>query len=141
MKTSGTQLARRAAIMTAILAVLVAGGIYGKRLASPSQAEPVAAAPAVGVVVQTLAEQKVRVWSEFSGRLHAVDSAEIRPEVVGRVTAVLFEDGQSVKGGRPAVRHRHPVVRGGGGPRRGQSRLGRRPTRPSPRSSSTVPPA
>jgi multidrug efflux system membrane fusion protein len=38
----------------------------------------------------------MRIWSEFSGRLHAVDAAEIRPEVSGRITEVLFEDGQTV---------------------------------------------
>ncbi len=31
--------------------------------------------------------------------MHAVDSAEVRPEVGGRITEVLFEDGQSVKAG------------------------------------------
>jgi multidrug efflux system membrane fusion protein len=51
------------------------------------------------VTVQTLAPQKIRVWSEFSGRLHAVDSAEIRPEVGGRITEVRFEDGAMVKAG------------------------------------------
>ena len=55
--------------------------------------------PAVAVVVQTLKPQKVRVWSEFSGRLQAVDSAQIKPEVSGRITEVLFEDGQEVKAG------------------------------------------
>jgi membrane fusion protein, multidrug efflux system len=50
-------------------------------------------------MVRTLAEQKMRIWSEFSGRLHAVDAAEIRPEVSGRITEVLFEDGQTVKAG------------------------------------------
>jgi multidrug efflux system membrane fusion protein len=53
----------------------------------------------VPVTVRTLAGQKVRIWSEFSGRLEAVDAAEIRPEVGGRITEVLFEDGQIVKAG------------------------------------------
>ncbi len=51
------------------------------------------------MTVRTLAEKKVRIWSEFSGRLQAVDAAEIRPEVSGRITQVLFEDGQAVKAG------------------------------------------
>jgi membrane fusion protein, multidrug efflux system len=58
-----------------------------------------AAQSAMPVTVRTLAAQKVRVWSEFSGRLQAVDAAEIRPEVGGRITQVLFEDGQTVKAG------------------------------------------
>src|SRR5882757_11517025 len=44
-------------------------------------------------------ERKVRLWSEFSGRLQAVDAAEIRPEVSGRITEVRFQDGQTVKAG------------------------------------------
>lgn len=51
------------------------------------------------VTVKTIDRQKVRVWSEFSGRLQAVDTAEIRPEVSGRITEVHFEDGELVKAG------------------------------------------
>src|SRR5437868_49464 len=53
----------------------------------------------VPVTVQTLNPQKLRVWSEFSGRLNAVDYAEIRPEVSGRITEVRFKDGQTVHAG------------------------------------------
>jgi multidrug efflux system membrane fusion protein len=63
-------------------------------------ATPVAAAkPPASVVVQTMIEQNVRLWTEFSGRLHAVDYAEIRPEVSGRIMEVRFTDGQIVKAG------------------------------------------
>lgn len=51
------------------------------------------------VTVKTIERQKVRIWSEFSGRLQAVDIAEIRPEVGGRITEVHFEDGGLVKAG------------------------------------------
>jgi multidrug efflux system membrane fusion protein len=80
-------------------AVIIAGAVYSVRAtrATPEEAPP--APRAIPVVVRTLAEQKIRVWSEYSGRLHAVDSAEIRPEVGGRITEVRFEDGQNVKAG------------------------------------------
>ena len=39
----------------------------------------------------------VRVWKEFPGRLVAVESAEIRPQVSGRITEIYFEDGQHVE--------------------------------------------
>lgn len=65
---------------------------------NPDETQAGPAAP-VSVVVKTLAEEKIRPWTEFSGRLHAVDSAEIRPEVSGRITEVRFEDGQRVKEG------------------------------------------
>jgi multidrug efflux system membrane fusion protein len=58
-----------------------------------------AARPPAQVVVTTLAPRKVRLWSEFSGRLHAIDYAEIRPEVSGYITDVKFADGQLVKQG------------------------------------------
>jgi membrane fusion protein, multidrug efflux system len=100
MSTTLNQALRRPLVTSAIVAILIAGGGYAAtRSASPSQAAAPAASPAVPVLVHTLAQQKVRVWSEFSGRLHAVDSAEIRPEVGGRITEVLFEDGQNVKAG------------------------------------------
>ncbi len=51
------------------------------------------------VTVKTIEPQKVRLWSEFSGRLQAVDIAEIRPQVSGRITEVHFEDGDLVKAG------------------------------------------
>lgn len=51
------------------------------------------------VTVKTMEPQKVFLWSEFSGRLQAVDSAEIRPEVSGRITEVRFEDGDKVDEG------------------------------------------
>jgi multidrug efflux system membrane fusion protein len=65
------------------------------------------AAPAMGngvpasipVSVQTVARQKLRLWNDFSGRLRAVNSADIRPEVSGRITEVRFQDGQTVKAG------------------------------------------
>jgi multidrug efflux system membrane fusion protein len=94
--------ARRPLIASAVAALLVAGGAYAVLSvnAGGGGAPTSAATPAaVPVTVRTLAEQKVRVWSEFSGRLQAVDAAEIRPEVGGRMTQVLFEDGQIVKAG------------------------------------------
>jgi multidrug efflux system membrane fusion protein len=78
------------------LAALVAIAWWVARHHSPSGAN---AYPAAAVTVQTLREQNVRLWSEFSGRLQAVDSAEIRPEVGGRITEVRFEDGQYVHQG------------------------------------------
>src|ERR1700722_3141109 len=103
MNTHRNHAFRRPLIATALAALLVAGGVYGVRFTSLSQSEaqaaPAAAPQAVPVTVRTLAEKKVRLWSEFSGRLQAVDAAEIRPEVSGRITQVLFEDGQTVKAG------------------------------------------
>ena len=67
--------------------------------ASAQPAETPMATPAVPVVVRTVSPDDVMIWSEFSGRLNAVDFAEIRPQVSGRITQVRFADGQSVKAG------------------------------------------
>ena len=56
-------------------------------------------APPPQVEIKTIRPQKVRVWSEFSGRLVAVDAAEIKPEVNGRIMEVKFEDGDLVNEG------------------------------------------
>jgi multidrug efflux system membrane fusion protein len=63
-----------------------------------ASAGPAAAAP-VPVVARTIAPRDVRIWSSFSGRMQAVDAAEIRPEVTGRITEIRFKDGQMVHAG------------------------------------------
>lgn len=54
---------------------------------------------AVSVTVQKIEPENVRLWSEFSGRMSAVDYSEIRPEVSGRITEIRFRDGQVVHAG------------------------------------------
>jgi multidrug efflux system membrane fusion protein len=98
MKARIQSLLRRALVTGALLAVIGVGGVYATRIPRAS-GDPPAAPPPMSVTVHTLAPQKVRVWSEFSGRLHAVDAAEIRPEVGGRITEVRFEDGAIVTAG------------------------------------------
>ena len=88
-----------------LVALIVIGGVaggayyYSKASAAPVAAAAPHAKPPTPVVVQTLSEQNVRLWTQFSGRMHAVDYAEIRPEVSGRITEVRFQDGQQVKAG------------------------------------------
>jgi membrane fusion protein, multidrug efflux system len=55
--------------------------------------------PVVSVSVDQLTPQTVNPFSEFSGRINAVDYAEIRPQVVGRITEIRFHDGQWVNAG------------------------------------------
>jgi multidrug efflux system membrane fusion protein len=94
----------RIVALVVVLAAL-AGGYYfytthqGTAGGAPAAAGGGMKMPPANVTVQTLAEQKVRLWSEFSGRMAAIDYAEIRPEVSGRITKVLFQDGQYVKAG------------------------------------------
>ncbi|MCE5315783.1 MAG: efflux RND transporter periplasmic adaptor subunit [Parachlamydia sp.] len=79
-------------ILLALIAISITYYIYRKPTNGTEEAIPT-------VTVKTIQPQKVRLWSEFSGRLQAVDTAEIRPEVSGRITEVHFEDGGLVKAG------------------------------------------
>ncbi len=81
-----------------IFAVLVS--VIIESASSAAKASPPPPAPqAVPVSVQTVQPRHVKVWSEFSGRMKAVDYAEIRPEVSGRITSINFKDGQMVEAG------------------------------------------
>ncbi len=61
--------------------------------------DPPALPPPAAVTVAAVQPQSVRIWSDFSGRLAAVNAADIRPEVSGRVTEIRFKDGQYVHAG------------------------------------------
>jgi multidrug efflux system membrane fusion protein len=58
-----------------------------------------AANAAIPVTVAAVEQRPVRLSSEFSGRMTAVDSADVRPEVAGRITEIRFKDGQTVQAG------------------------------------------
>jgi len=53
----------------------------------------------VAVTVVRLETQAVSPFAEFSGRINAVDYAEIRPQVSGRITEIRFHDGEHVNAG------------------------------------------
>jgi multidrug efflux system membrane fusion protein len=91
---------KTAIVPLAVGAIALAVVGYGAwHFLAPHAAKKPAAPAPVSVTVQTVQQKTIRLWSEFSGRLHAVDSAEIRPEVSGRITEVRFDDGQDVKAG------------------------------------------
>jgi multidrug efflux system membrane fusion protein len=87
---------RRQAIGGALLLLL--GGGYALYHASAKPA-PQPAPPPSPVSVETLQPRTVHPFAEFSGRINAVDYAEIRPQVSGRITEIRFHDGQTVKQG------------------------------------------
>jgi multidrug efflux system membrane fusion protein len=51
------------------------------------------------VNVVTVIEKEVSEWDEFTGRLEAVESVEIRPRVSGYITEIHFEAGAIIKKG------------------------------------------
>src|ERR1700675_4657127 len=49
------------------------------------------------VNVATVIEKEVNEWDEFTGRLEAVESVEIRPRVSGYITEIRFQAGAIIK--------------------------------------------
>ena len=76
----------------AVLAVLVMSAC-GK---APQTA---ATMPAAKVSVAKVLEQPVNEWDEFTGRLEAPETVEIRPRVSGQIDDVAFTEGALVKKG------------------------------------------
>ena len=70
--------------------------------AGHSRAKPPAAAqPALPQVeVAEVIHRPLREWQEFSGRLQAVNTVDVRPRVSGYVDRVAFTDGARVKKGQ-----------------------------------------
>jgi len=55
--------------------------------------------PPPQVSVAQVLEKRVKDWDEFTGRLQAVESVEIRPRVSGYIDRVAFTEGSLVKSG------------------------------------------
>jgi multidrug efflux system membrane fusion protein len=90
------------------VAVLAIGGISAAwALGAFNPAGGAAAAagggapPPVAVSIAPVLEKTVTEWDEFSGRIQAIDSVEVRPQVSGIIEAVHFDEGQLVKKGDP----------------------------------------
>jgi multidrug efflux system membrane fusion protein len=80
-----------------LLALLLGAGLiaWQARPAASSVAPP----PPVPVTAEQVEPHTVIPFAQFSGRIDAVDYAEIRPQVSGRITEIRFHDGQRVKAG------------------------------------------
>ena len=64
-----------------------------------TQAAPPAGPPAAEVSVAPVVSRHVRQWDDFTGRVSAVESVELRPRVGGYIDRVAFAEGQEVKKG------------------------------------------
>jgi RND family efflux transporter MFP subunit len=58
-----------------------------------------AAPPPPQVSVAKVLERRVKDWDEFTGRMQAVETVEIRPRVSGYIDRVAFTEGSQVKRG------------------------------------------
>src|SRR5262245_12055837 len=81
------------ALIVAGVGALLAGGTPGEAKSTPP------AAPAPQVTTAEVAVRDLREWADFTGRLEAVDSVEVRARVSGYVEAVNFAEGGRVERG------------------------------------------
>ena len=94
----------RSLLMTVALVGLVAVGgwlLLSDLYKADAQigAAPAGPPPATPASVATVEAHQVTLWSEFSGRLEAIERVDIRPRVSGAVQSVHFREGALVKKG------------------------------------------
>ena len=90
-----THLIKTALYSAPVLAGALLLALHGRSEANLPKSE---AAPPEVTVAEVI-HRPLREWQEFSGRLQAVDTVEVRPRVNGFVNRVTFTDGARVKKG------------------------------------------
>jgi multidrug efflux system membrane fusion protein len=81
---------RVSVLSTLLVVAFITSGCEPNAAPAP-QATPVTAA--------TVVEREVAQWDEFTGRLRAIDSVEIRPRISGYIDRIAFREGGDVKKG------------------------------------------
>ncbi len=74
--------------------------LLGTALLTACSGEAPQQPPPPQVNVAQVVQKKVQLWDEFSGRIEAVDTVELRPRVSGYLSAVHFQEGSEVKRGQ-----------------------------------------
>ena len=85
--------ASAARFLPALLAAALA--VACSSAAAPGDGAP----PAPEVSVATVLARPVREWDDFTGRVSAVETVDLRPRVSGYVQRVAYEEGQRVRKG------------------------------------------
>ncbi len=90
--------------MTLLAALIASTGV----ITACGKAEDPAAAqqqmPKTVVDVQTIELQSIPVIQTFSGRVAAIETADVRPQATGVIDEVLFREGSIVQAGQPLYR-------------------------------------
>ena len=90
-------------ILSAVIIATVAGAGYyfenRQANASAANEETMQGPPATPVAIELVDAKPVQIWKDYSARLEAVEFAEIRPQVSGRIAEIRFKDGQDIEQG------------------------------------------
>ncbi len=84
--------------LPALGALALAAVIAAASACTPTAAQP-ADPPPMKVAAAEVLERDVTEWDEFTGRLEAVNTVELRPRVSGYVSRVAFTEGALVRAG------------------------------------------
>jgi membrane fusion protein, multidrug efflux system len=98
----------------ALVAGLAAAGYGWRALNLHESSQPATAAPVSNDVIVSAAHLKIgtiRRQIEAVGSLRSDESVIMRPEIAGRISEILFEEGQRVSRGMPLVRLDAAVAR------------------------------
>jgi multidrug efflux system membrane fusion protein len=87
-------------LLLPLYALALTAGLLGLSGCNASEAQEAAAEAPPEVTVAEVLVKPLRDWDEFTGRLEAVNSVEIRPRVGGYIEAVNFEEGSRVRKGQ-----------------------------------------
>lgn len=86
-----------------LILILAAAGYQYMTYADGNQkkqaAKPAGSPPPPVAQVLVMKPRSVRTWADYSGKLSAVNIAEIKPQVAGEIQKVLFKDGEIVDKG------------------------------------------
>ena len=81
------------ALGATIALLLTLPGCDGEQASGGGQAPP------PEVAVAQVLSKSVQQWDEYTGRVSAIDTVELRPRVSGYVQSVAYKEGQDVKQG------------------------------------------
>lgn len=87
-------------LVTAITSIAVLSAC-SQGEAEPEGAQQAQQPPAPSVTVAEVLHERLTEWDEFTGRLEAPESVELRPRVSGYIERVAFEEGTIVQAGDP----------------------------------------
>jgi multidrug efflux system membrane fusion protein len=89
-------------LVSGFAVLALASGIvvgFGQSVSNEKSAPAANMPPPPEVSVAQVVSRDVRQWDEFTGRVTAVETVELRPRVSGYVERVAFEEGQEVRKG------------------------------------------